>query len=547
MAPHLLISTFDDPTTLDPHRAYESTDRHPVLNMYDSLLALDTDGTVRPAVGAELPTIVERGAERWVTIPVRDGVRFHDGSRLTPDDVVYSLRRGIITATSHGVLWSDALLGRQLGEIGPADAAEMLARVQPTGEGVLLRLARPFAPLPALLVQWSLVVSRQWCARRGEWDGDPASAARYLHPVRTALDAEVNGTGPYTLDSWDPAERRLTFRRHPGYWADPPQAATVTLRSEDDRIRREDQLLCGDSDFSVCQPESRDRLGELRDIVLETLPDEWCITPLGYLTQRLDPGCPAVGTGDFGQDGIRPDAFTDVHLRRALTLCFDHDRYTREVLDGASLDHRVPFPAGVLPADRASRPVYDPAAATRELGLAWGGAVAERGCRIVIYTHKANISRTRAAELLRDGLVALSPKIRVEIAEVDLATLVGLVNARQAPVAWSGWAGDFLHPYAFVSALVDPRGPLPIALGIDDPRLATLSEAVRDGIGDPASNYREIAELVRTEALYLCPPGKVSYMTYRRRWTGVRLKNQVPNVLDFASFRLRPGSESSPP
>ena len=59
MDSHLLISTFDDPGTLDPHRAYDATDRHPVLNMYDSLLAMDTDGTVRPAIGAEPPTITE--------------------------------------------------------------------------------------------------------------------------------------------------------------------------------------------------------------------------------------------------------------------------------------------------------------------------------------------------------------------------------------------------------------------------------------------------------------------------------------------------------
>ena len=541
MDTRLLISTFDDPSTMDPHRAYETTDRHPVLNMYDSLLAMDPDGTVRPGIGAALPTITERGAEQWVSLPIRDGIRFHDGSRLGPDDVVYSVRRGMITAVSQGVLWADAVLGRPSDRIDPADVAEMLARVHPTVDGVLLRLARPYAPLAALLVQWSLVVSRQWCAERGEWDGDPASALRHLHPERTALDAEVNGTGPYRLDSWDRAGRRLTFRRNPHYWSRRPDVETVTLRSEDDRIRREDQLLCGDADFAVCQPESRDRLGDLSGIVLRTLQDEWCLTPLAYITQRLDPGCLAVGTGEFGPDGIRPDAFTDVHLRRMLTLCFDHDRYTYEVLDGVALDHQVPFPAGVLPADDVRRPVYDPAAAAREFALAWNGVVAARGCRIVTYTHKANLSRTRAAELLAEGLAAVSPRIRAEVVEVDLGTLVGLVNSRQAPIAWSGWAGDFLHPYAFVSALADPRAPLPTALGIQNPRLVTLSDAVRDGIGDPAANHREIADLVRQEALYLCPPGKVSYLTYRARWTGVRLRNQVPNVLDFASFRLRSG------
>ena len=32
---------------------------------------------------------------------------------------------------------------------------------------------------------------------------------------------------------------------------------------------------------------------------------------------------------------------------------------------------------------------------------------------------------------------------------------------------------------------------------------------------------------------------EVSYLTYADRWQGVRLKNHVPNVLDFTSFRPR--------
>jgi ABC-type oligopeptide transport system substrate-binding subunit len=223
-----------------------------------------------------------------------------------------------------------------------------------------------------------------------------------------------------------------------------------------------------------------------------------------------------------------------------LGYAFDHERYTKEVLDGEGLFHPVPFPAPALPGTSAPPVAHDPARAREEWELAWDGEVARKGMRMVIHTHAANISRMRAAEILADGLRRIDPKLVVEIVPLDFVTLVDRLYASAAPLTWSGWSADFPHAHSFSSALLDSRAPLPHSLGLSDPVLADLLERARRAApGTEDAVHREIADHCREQALFLSVPGKVSYMTYADRWEGVRLKNEAANILDFASFRLR--------
>ncbi|MCX4692770.1 ABC transporter substrate-binding protein [Streptomyces sp. NBC_01408] len=537
----LVIDAFDDPATLDPHTAFDTASRHPLVNVYDGLMEISADRTIQPALAETLPVVRQHGSESWALIPVKSGIRFHDGAPLLLEDVVYSLRRMAITAVGPASLWSDALLGEPLSDLDAEAARAMAERIQATDDGVLLKLSRPYSPLSALLVEWSLVTRREWAAARGAWDGSLASIGHAPAAAGGALDTEANGTGPYALTEWDRAERVLRFQRNDGYWKDLARTPErVLLRSEDDRRTRESELLAGQCDFSVCQPESRDRLGQLGGIVLEKLPEEWSITPLGFINQNLDPKSPAVGSGEFGPDGIHPRAFSDVHLRRMLGHAFDHARYTEEVLDGEGLFHPVPFPAPALAGGGRPPADFDLELARKEWELAWDGEVARKGCRLVIHTHEANISRVRAAEILAAGLRQIDPKLTVEIEAMDFVTLVESLYAGLSPVTWSGWSADFPHAHTFSSALLDARAPLPHTLGLTDPKLAALLERARQAEpGAEEDVYREMADYCREQALFLSVPGKISYMTYADRWEGVRLKNEMGNILDFTSFRLR--------
>ncbi|GKZ13044.1 ABC transporter substrate-binding protein [Haladaptatus sp. T7] len=78
----------EDATTLDP-RMNELAWANGMLNyIFDPLLAVKPDGSeVVPHLAKEKP---KKQDETTYTVPIRQGVTFHDGSKLTADDVEYS-------------------------------------------------------------------------------------------------------------------------------------------------------------------------------------------------------------------------------------------------------------------------------------------------------------------------------------------------------------------------------------------------------------------------------------------------------------------------
>ena len=86
----IVVAVMQDPDFLDPHRAAASGTYEMMFNVFEGLLKPDPDGTVIPAV-AESYSISEDGM--IYTFALRSGVKFHDGSMVTVDDVLYSLNR----------------------------------------------------------------------------------------------------------------------------------------------------------------------------------------------------------------------------------------------------------------------------------------------------------------------------------------------------------------------------------------------------------------------------------------------------------------------
>lgn len=182
----LRVAVGYDLGTLDPHASNSFEALEQMSNVYDSLVALD--GSLR---------LVPSLAESWSnpdpltwSFRLRPGVRFHDGSLLTPEDVVYSVTR----------LKADASLAvrSQLSAVSGA-AVE-------NGD-VVIRTARPSARLLNELSQVAIV--------RAGATGE-------------ALDRSPNGTGPWAAQAWSPGQP-LRLRRHEGYWGRRPAFARVEV------------------------------------------------------------------------------------------------------------------------------------------------------------------------------------------------------------------------------------------------------------------------------------------------------------------------------
>jgi len=81
---------YADLALLDPLVSAFVTRNH-VMMVFDTLFALDANGDAQPQMLAG--HTVEDGAKTW-RLTLRDGLLFHDGSKVLARDVVASLRRG---------------------------------------------------------------------------------------------------------------------------------------------------------------------------------------------------------------------------------------------------------------------------------------------------------------------------------------------------------------------------------------------------------------------------------------------------------------------
>ena len=84
-----VVDLATDPASLDPHVQWDPDSYAVYRNIFDNLVTRDAGGAIVPQVA----TAWRYGDDTHIVFTIRDDIRFHDGSRLTPEDVVFSVRR----------------------------------------------------------------------------------------------------------------------------------------------------------------------------------------------------------------------------------------------------------------------------------------------------------------------------------------------------------------------------------------------------------------------------------------------------------------------
>ncbi len=87
--------------SLDPHKAVAAGTKEILFNLYEGLVKPDSDGNLNDALAAA-HTVSEDG--KVYTFTLRDGVKFHDGSLVTAEDVKYSLDRCADTSSGDALV-----------------------------------------------------------------------------------------------------------------------------------------------------------------------------------------------------------------------------------------------------------------------------------------------------------------------------------------------------------------------------------------------------------------------------------------------------------
>ena len=176
----LVIAQVAEPRSLDPQVTTALNDFRILVNLFEGLVRY-RPGTLEPAPAlAESWEISDDG--RVYTFQLKDGVRFHDGSRFDAEAVRFNFQRMLDPKHPYH-------------DTGPFPLAfffEAVESIEVVGPlAVRFRLDKPFAPfLSNLAYPAGLIVSPAAVERWGEEVG--------RHP---------SGTGPFRFVDWRPGER----------------------------------------------------------------------------------------------------------------------------------------------------------------------------------------------------------------------------------------------------------------------------------------------------------------------------------------------------
>jgi len=171
---------------LDPISSPSFVTRNFAYLVYDTLVAQDSQGQFRPQMLESWQVSDDRLT--W-TFKLRPGLEFHDGARVTSEDVIASLQRwGARDAIGRRLMGAM----REMRVVDPQTFTFVLAR--PFG-GVIEALGKPSVHVPFIM---------------------PARIATATQP--TAQVREIMGSGPFLFsrEDWIPGER-ANFRRNPRY------------------------------------------------------------------------------------------------------------------------------------------------------------------------------------------------------------------------------------------------------------------------------------------------------------------------------------------
>jgi peptide/nickel transport system substrate-binding protein len=235
----LVEATICDPESLDPAWAYDTASGEVIFNVYETLLFPKKDSTTE---------FVPMLATKWDISPdgktytfyIRQGVKFQDGQDLTPQDVAYSLWRGMIQDRAGGPQWimlqpffgldvqsfkDDVVTKIFNGDwTKAAQAVEQAITYDNAAGTVTMHLKQAYGPMLQILSgTWASIVSMPWVIQQGGWNGDPATAEKFHDPSAEAdvLFKVMNGTGPYKLDRWAPGQE-VDLIRNDNYWLQTP-------------------------------------------------------------------------------------------------------------------------------------------------------------------------------------------------------------------------------------------------------------------------------------------------------------------------------------
>lgn len=436
----LVIGVTAEPNTLFPWKATQFQAIDVLQGIYGTLTEFDQDLNVVPGL-AESWEVSEDGLT--VTLQLRQGVTYHDGSSFGSEDVVHSITA--IQDEANAAVQRAALVS-----ITGVDAADE--------HTVVLTLAAPDAALMAALATVNLAILSS-------------------DDTEEALNSAPNGTGPYAFSEQIPAQS-ITLVGNESYWGDGPGLAAIEFRVIPDESSIAAAMQSGNVDFAV-----------FRDpLVAETLGGDLVVQPTPQLSYHVL------------QLNARNGDLADVNVRLAIQCAIDR----QEVLDTAAFGQGEitgPITSPAYRSDPSARPCPE-----RDLDKAaeyLAAAGKADGLTLDLMVSQGEYATSVAeAQSVQAQLAEANITVEIEVLEIGAYVDRWLAGDFQTTIALNGGRPD---PDTMYNRYFISTGNLNAVAGYSSDTLDELFVAGRTSF-DPevrAGVYQQISQELEDNAVWI--------------------------------------------
>jgi len=292
----IVIAMGAAPVSLDPadHRSRES--ETVIRNMFDGLVTRDATNGVH----MQLAESMEWADDQTLNIKLREGVKFHDGTEMTADDVVFTFERVI---NENAIDYPELHTSPRKGLIAPLESIEK------TGDySVTMHFNGAWPPAMQLLVHQQIVPKA------------------YIEKVGTeGFIANPIGTGPFKFVSAQPGFEEVVLERFADYYGGAPDlapvgpacASQVVFRVIPEASTRVSALLAGEVNIITNVPQD----------LIPTLSSNDAVqvqTAAGTQPKWLELN-------------VNMAPFDDVNVRKALNYAVDKDLIIEQIYGGRAV------------------------------------------------------------------------------------------------------------------------------------------------------------------------------------------------------------------